>query len=511
MQTWKGRFSNACVAALETAQEAARKRSAPWQWSLLEAAAMLQSGQVSSVELTTACLARVDAANGGSPSFDGAPDAVNAWVRLYPERALQAAHVADRLLASGEPVPLLCGTTLGIKDVIAIGGLPLTASSRVLEGHIAPEDSALWRGLRAHGMVPLGHTHTHEFANGATADQVGNPFDLARSAGGSSAGSAAALATGMVAAALGTDTGGSLRVPAALCGVATLKPTYGSLPLDGVIPMAPSRDTAGPMGRTVDDCSALLHAMCSDAAGIAAVDAFADGTRHLPLLPAAQDQPLRGVRIAMTDRPHSATLDDDVAHALARARDLAITLGAELLDLAAPRSWLSADDLALLLYPEAWAYHRQHVPERLHLYRPSVRETVEKASRSYALADYIAARERRDLETLAWDRWMAEHRVDMVLEPTVHHVARPRGSGYDVASGTGSLHAVSLPRQWNLLGYPVVSLPVGLGADTGLPVSVSLAARRLHERVVIQAALALQQVLNAQQAFQHRLWGAGRA
>ncbi|MDO9435741.1 amidase [Hydrogenophaga sp.] len=507
MQEWKGRFSESCRAALATALVQARTQTAPWQWSLMETAAMLHAGQASSAELTAACLARVQAANGGPPSFDGAPQSVNAWARLYPELAMASAQAADRMLSSGDPSPLLCGIPLGIKDVIAIAGLPLTASSRVLEGNTATEDSAIWAGLRAHGMVPLGHTHLHEFANGATSDQVGNPFDLRLSAGGSSAGSAAALATGMVTAALGTDTGGSLRVPAALCGVATIKPTYGRVPLAGVIPMAPSRDTAGPMGRTVEDCSVLLHAMLSDADGVPPAEAFANGAHHLPVVPRAGARPLQGTRIAMTDRTHGLALDADVAQAVLRVRELAMALGAEVVDLPAPRSLLSADDLALLLYPEAWAYHRQHVPERLHLYRPAVRDTVEKASRTYALTDYIATRERRDLETLAWDRWMAEQRVDVVLEPTVHYVARPRGRGYGAASGTGSLNAVSLPRQWNILGYPVVAMPVGLGANTGLPVGVSLVARRLGEHALVQAALDLQTALvDGAQALQRRLW-----
>lgn len=472
---------------------------------------MLHAGQLSSVELTESFLSRIAVANGGAPSFDGTLDAVNAWARLYPELAMAGARTADRLLAAAEPCSILCGIPLGIKDVIAISGLPLTASSKVLEGNIATSDSAIWAGLRRHGMVALGHTHLHEFANGSTSDQVGNPFDLRLSAGGSSAGSAAALATGMVAAALGTDTGGSLRVPAALCGVATIKPTYGSVPLDGVIPMAPSRDTAGPMGRTVEDCSVLLHAMMCDAAGIPPAEAFCDAARHLPISPRSGSRPLAGTRVAMTNRTDRLALDPDVQQALSRVRELVISLGAVVVDLPAPRSLLTEHDLELLLYPEAWCYHRQHVPHRVHLYRPSIRDTVEKASRSYDLADYVACRERRDLEILAWDRWMVEHQLDLVLEPTVHYVAKPRGRGYDAASGTGSLNAASLPRQWNILGYPVVAIPAGIGSTTGLPVGVSLVSRRLDERRVIQAALDLQNVMDWAQEFQRLLWPRPRA
>src|SRR5204862_1077141 len=132
----------------------------------------------------------------------------------------------DRLAREGELPPLLCGVPLALKDLYGVAGLPLTASSRVLDGHLAAVDAAGWARLAARGMVLVGHTHTHEFAAGGTTDQVGNPWALDRSAGGSSGGSAAALAAGMVPAALGTDTLGSLRIPSALCGTSTIKATH---------------------------------------------------------------------------------------------------------------------------------------------------------------------------------------------------------------------------------------------------------------------------------------------
>ena len=191
---------------------------------VLDAAAKLRAGDVSAVELLEACEARIAERNGGEPSFDGAPDAVNAWARLYPERALEAARAADeRLAREGDAAPLLCGIPIGVKDLYGVAGLPLTASSRVLEGTVADEDAVAWARLRDRGMVIVGHTHTHEFAAGGTTDQVGNPWDVSRSAGGSSGGSGAALAAGMVPAALGTDTAGSLRIPAALSGVSSIK------------------------------------------------------------------------------------------------------------------------------------------------------------------------------------------------------------------------------------------------------------------------------------------------
>ena len=216
---------------------------------VLDAAARLRAREVSAVELLEACQARIAERNGGEPSFDGAPDAVNAWARLYPERALEAARAADeRLAREGDAAPLLCGIPIGVKDLYAVAGLPLTASSRVLEGNVAEADAPAWARLRDRGMVMVGHTHTHEFAAGGTTDQVGNPWDVSRSAGGSSGGSGAALAAGMVPVALATDTAGSLRIPAALSGVSSIKPTHGRVPIDGIVPLSATLDHAGPDG-----------------------------------------------------------------------------------------------------------------------------------------------------------------------------------------------------------------------------------------------------------------------
>ena len=157
--------------------------SDPADLGVLEAAALLRDRALSSAELTEACLARIEDRNGGAPTFAGAPGAVNAWARLYPERARESARLADERLSAGG-APLLCGIPLALKDLYAMEGLPLTASSRVLEGNVAAEDAAVWARLRAQGMVPLGHTHTHEYAAPASTDQVGNPWDTSRTPAG---------------------------------------------------------------------------------------------------------------------------------------------------------------------------------------------------------------------------------------------------------------------------------------------------------------------------------------
>src|SRR3954451_4714540 len=249
----------------------------PADLGALEAARELRARRLSARELLAAVLARIEARNGGGPArsggpptFDGAADAVNAWARVYPEQAEAMAAAADeRLAREGEDAPLLCGVPVGVKDLYAVAGLPVTASSRMLEGNLAEQDSVVWARLRAAGMVLVGHTHTHEFAFGGTTDQVGNPWDLARSAGGSSGGSAAALAARVVPAATGTDTAGSVRIPAAMSGISSIKPTHGRVPISGSMPRSATPPHARPMARTVAACAALLDARAAGGAAAA--------------------------------------------------------------------------------------------------------------------------------------------------------------------------------------------------------------------------------------------------
>ena len=246
---------------------------------VLESIALLARREASSRELAEACLGRIHERN-GTHSHEGDAASINAWVRLYEDDALAAAGRADARLAAGD-APELCGVPVGLKDLYAVAGKPLTASSRLLD-ELPDRSCPAWLRLEAAGMVLLGHLHTHEFAAGGTTDQVGNPWALDRSAGGSSGGSAAALAAGMVPAATGTDTAGSLRIPSAMCGTSTVKPTRGAVPTRGLVPLAPTFDHAGPMARSLADCEPLLAAL----AGVSAAAAAGAGPPHRRLAPA---------------------------------------------------------------------------------------------------------------------------------------------------------------------------------------------------------------------------------
>ena len=458
----------------------------PAELDLIGAATQLRERRLSSLELTDACLRRIEQRNGGPPSHDGSPDAINAWVRLYPELAREQALAADqRRQLEGVGAPLLCGIPIAVKDLFGVAGLPLTASSRVLEGNVARVDAPAWERLRAQGMVLLGHTHTHEFAAGGTTDQVGNPWALGRVVGGSSGGNAAALAARMAPAALGSDTCGSLRIPSACCGTSAIKPSHGRIPIDGIIPLAPSLDHPGPMARTVADCAALLGALTTGAPPTDPLSPPAAPLAKLALAPRADARPLAGLRVALTDRPDALELAPAVARGLDAAVRACKLLGADVVALPAP--WEFAwDDLGLVLLTEVWAYHGQFASLR-ERYRPAIAEFVETASQFTDAQAYLGAQARRRQGTASWEAWFAEHRVDLVLEPTVPIVPHARGRGYDSGhTGGAGDPMIALTALWDLTGMPVAALPVSW------EVGVSLVAPRGREGPLLQAAIDLQ-------------------
>jgi aspartyl-tRNA(Asn)/glutamyl-tRNA(Gln) amidotransferase subunit A len=428
----------------------------PADLGVLDAARALRRKELSSVELTEACLARIHERDGS----------VNAWVRVYEEDALAAARRADAQPDRGA-APLLCGVPVGLKDLYAVAGKPLTASSSVL--HVVPRrSSTAWVRLRARGMVLLGHLHTHEFAAGGTTDQVANPWANDRTAGGSSGGSAAALAAGMTPAATGTDTAGSLRIPSALCATSTIKPTRGLVPLRGIVPLARSLDHAGPMARTVADCEPLLAAL----AGVE---------------PAVERTPFRRVAVS----PRVGELDPDVAAGFEAA---IAALGRRVVSVPPPDLDLDVEAEHFdLLGAEMLDWHRRFDDRRAD-YRPSTRGYLEHAERRALTPQRRAAiRRHRRRDAAAWTDWARANRVDAILEPTVPIVARRRGHGYDAPFS--DLAEVSLTYYWDWTGFPVVALPSGVGSRSGLPTGVSLVGAPGSEWDLLAAGALLQDAL----------------
>jgi aspartyl-tRNA(Asn)/glutamyl-tRNA(Gln) amidotransferase subunit A len=362
---------------------------------------------------------------------------------------------------------MLCGIPIGLKDLYAVAGKPLTASSGVLE-EVPDRDCDAWARLSAEGMVLLGHLHTHEFACGGTTDQVGNPWALERSAGGSSGGSAAALASRQVAAATGTDTAGSLRIPSAECGTSTIKPTRGLIPLRGIVPLSPTFDHAGPMTRTVRDCEPLL-------AALAGVD----------------PPPERGALRRYARSPRIAELDPDVADGFERA--LAALPGERVEPSPSEARLDVVGEFFDLVLTEMLPYHRRFA-HRWSEYRFSNRARLEHAEqRAMTAEEYVASQNGRAEDTAAWIDWLEEHRIDAVVEPTIPIVAPLRGRGYE--EPFGDLDDLSLTYYWDWTGFPVVSLPTGVGSRSGLPTSVSLIGRPGAEWDLLSWGAALQDEL----------------
>jgi aspartyl-tRNA(Asn)/glutamyl-tRNA(Gln) amidotransferase subunit A len=431
----------------------------PADLGLLEAASALRRRELSARELAASCLRRIEERD-GTHSHEGDPASINAWVRVYQEDALAAADRADARLAAGD-APTLCGIPIGLKDLYAVAGKPLTASSSILRD-VPERDSDVWARLAAEGMVLLGHLHTHEFAAGGTTDQVGNPWSLELSPGGSSGGSAAALAARMTPAATGTDTAGSLRIPSAMCGTSAIKPTYGLLSIRGLVPLGPTLDHAGPMARSVIDCEPLLAAM----AGV---------------VPPRERRPFRRYAIS----PRLVELDPDVAE---RFEEVCRRLDAR--SYSAPpfddpgAAFLDVTCTGMLVY------HRRFDDRRAE-YRPSIRGFLEYAEeRGLGAEEYVAIQERRAAGRAAWLDWLDEHEIDAIVEPTVPIVPHARGDGY--AEAFTDYAEISLTHQWNWAGFPVVALPSGVGSRSGLPTSVSLIGRPGSDWDLLAAGAALQ-------------------
>lgn len=456
---------------------------------VVDAVAALARRDISATELTDACLARIRAVD-GAHSHDGDPASINAWIRVDADAARTAAARADDRRAAGGEVPPLLGVPIGLKDLYAVAGRPVTASSRLLDD-VPAASCDVWRRLEHAGMVLLGHLHTHEFAAGGTTDQVGNPWDLARSAGGSSGGSAAALAARMVPAATGTDTAGSLRIPSACCGTSSIKPTRGLVSTAGIVPLSWSLDHAGPMARSLVDCRALLTAMVGPDRGRAE-----SALAHIapPTAPSGADVRLSGARLAISPRITGVELDADVAAGFDDTIDACRRLGATIVEPDGPRAGHDlGDDFLAVMTTDMLAYHRRF-DDRRDRYRPALREWVELGEQlAISGEQYTAIQAGRRTMTAAWADWLDEHRITAIVEPTIPVVAPLRGDGYRHAGSDVAL--ISLTHFWDWTGFPAVALPAGVGRRSGLPVGVSLVGAAATDWNLLALGIELQHEL----------------
>jgi aspartyl-tRNA(Asn)/glutamyl-tRNA(Gln) amidotransferase subunit A len=447
----------------------------PYQLTLDAAAAEIAARRLSPVELVDSVLRRIDATEG----------AINAFARVTPELARDAARRAEEEIAAGRHRGPLHGIPVGVKDLCDTAAVATTASSKVREGHVPDRDSAVVERLLAAGMVMVGKTHTHEFAYGVVTPTTRNPWDLGRIPGGSSGGSAAALAAGACMVGVGTDTGGSIRIPAALCGTVGLKPTYGRSSKRGIAPLSWSLDHVGPLARNVRDCALVLNA-------IAGADPLDPSTLDAPVPDhtAGLGGGVSGLRVGVPVNHFFDAVSDDVAVAVRGAAAVLEGLGARLREVTVPLADATMAAGWAILLPEASAYHQGSLRERADLYTPDVRLFLE-AGELVLATDYIKALRVRTLIQQGWAAMFGD--IDVLIAPTVPLAAPPVGTatvtwpGGGVEDVTQALVRLTLPA--NITGLPSLSLPVGFDAG-GLPLGMQVIGRPLDESTVLRVGQA---------------------
>ncbi|MEY9485731.1 aspartyl-tRNA(Asn)/glutamyl-tRNA(Gln) amidotransferase subunit A [Streptomyces calvus] len=441
----------------------------PFELSLTEASRAVRARELSPVELTESVLARIAAVEGR----------LGAYVTVTADAALAAAVRAEREISGSGPRGPLHGIPMALKDLIDAEGIPTTASSHVRAGHVAERDSRVAERLSAAGAVLLGKTHTHEFAYGLTTPQTNNAWDHSRVAGGSSGGSAVAVAAGGATFAMGTDTGGSIRVPAALNGVVGLKPTYGLVPRTGVTSLSWSLDHVGPLTRTVQDAALVLSATAG----------------HDPRDPASVSGPvpdrfpggdLRGLKVGVPRNHYFDRVAPEVEESVRGAIERLAELGAELVDVEVPMArYVQAVQWGLMV-PEATAYHERSLRATPDLYAADVRILLEAGELTSA-GDYLRAQRARTMMRDAWARMFDG--IDVLAAPTVPMTAVEAGQeAVEWADGTTEAVSDSYVRLCapaNITGVPALTLPVGHDR-AGLPIGMQLMARPFHDATVLR-------------------------
>ncbi|GAA3188126.1 MULTISPECIES: amidase [Streptomyces] len=433
----------------------------PADLTLTEASAAVRARELSPVDLTASVLDRLDAVQ----------PRLGPYAAVARDAARASAARAAAEIAAGRHRGPLHGIPFGLKDLIDAAGLATAAGSRVRAGHRASTDSAVAARLAGAGAVLLGKTHTHEFAYGLITPQTRNARDDGRIAGGSSGGSAVAVATGAATFALGTDTGGSIRVPAALNGVVGLKPTYGLVPRRGVVPLSWSLDHVGPLARTVADAALVLQELTGP------------GRASAPPLP---DGELTGLRIGVPDTYYFDRVSPEVEAAVRAALDRMAGLGATLVPVTTPMArYVQAVHWGLMV-PEATAYHEATLRTSPESYGPDVRLLLE-AGTTVTAGEHLRARRAQRLMREAWIRLFAQ--VDVVAAPTVPMTATEVGRSA-VGWPDGTTESVSdayvrLCAPANITGIPALTLPVGRDS-AGLPIGMQLMGPPLGERTVLR-------------------------
>lgn len=456
--------------------------------SIQQASEELRSGIITPTELLAETLERIDQLEGD----------IQAFVTVMRDQAYEEAEKAENEQRTGFFRSPLHGIPVAIKDLIAVKDIRMTAGSKVLSDYIPQEDATVVEQLRRAGAVIVGKTNTHEFAYGTYTPPTRNPWNLASIPGGSSGGSAAALAACMCHGALGSDTGGSIRIPSACCGVTGLKPTYGRVSTYGVIPLSWSLDHVGPMGRSAEDCALLFDAIATydprDPNSVSGPPGKASAT----LLGGAEGRSplsLQGIRLGIPSESFVAPLDPEVRAAWRGALLVLQEEGAEVIDIELQSPTL--DTYRTIQMPEASLAHMERgwLTERLEAYGERTRSRLLQGQTIPAV-NYLRAQQQR--RTFSSNLRSLMQRVNALALPTIPIPAIPIDqSDQDILidgvteNATAALLRLTMP--FNLAGLPAISLPCGFTAG-GLPIGLQIVGKPFEESMILRIAHAYQQL-----------------
>ena len=452
--------------------------------SMTELARMIATKEVSPVEVVRAHLSRIAALD----------DRLRAYITVCDESALEAARAAETALASAAPTGALHGVPIALKDLFETAGVRTTAGSKILGEAVPSADATVVTRLRAAGAIVLGKLNMHEFAYGPEGlnDHYGharNPWGgvEARIPGGSSSGSGVAVAAGLAPGALGSDTGGSIRIPAALCGITGLKATYGRVSRAGVLPLSWSMDHAGPMARTAADCALMLGAM----AGYDPADATTS-VLPVPSYVAALNGDVKGLRIGLLRSFFLESSAPEVRAAVEAAVKLLADQGAVVDEVSLPHLADVPAATMAIIGSEALAYHAAWVRERPADYQRDVVERL-RAGAFITGVQYVRAQQLRVLVRRGVDEALT--RRDVLLAPTAP-ITAPRLGEREVSIGGVATDArsalIRFTRPFNFSGHPACSVPCGF--VSGLPVGMQFVGRPFDEATVLRAADAFQRL-----------------
>jgi aspartyl-tRNA(Asn)/glutamyl-tRNA(Gln) amidotransferase subunit A len=448
--------------------------------SLSEASELVRARRVSPVELTNACLARIERLN----------PLLNAFITVTAAPALEDARTAESEIAKGRRRGALHGIPIGLKDLFDTAGVRTTAASAIFADRVPSEDAEVVRRLRAAGAILIGKLNMQEFAYGDTSAQshfgpVRNPWNRDLVAGGSSGGSAAAVAAGLCYGALGSDTGGSIRQPAAYCGIVGLKPTYGLVSTRGVVPLSWSLDHVGPMCRTSVDTALLLQVI----AGYDALD-----TSSLAVTPPdyvrAMRRDVKRLRLGVPRSPFYENVDPEIEQAVDRAVQVLGGLTASIRDVELPRYATIP-----VAGAEAYTFHAPYFTKTPELYQPVTRRRLQAGSTVTATA-YVEGR--RELDRLRRAVGAVFSIVDVLVTPTTPVLPITVQDGIN-DPGTPPAGGVALSlrntQPFDIYGLPSISIPCGF-TRSGLPIGLEISGPHLGDAAVLAAAHAYEQATN---------------